>query len=85
VTVNHRGWPFDRHATGTPFGARGSVRSSLGYEQYDARLRRLGSSSVVALTSVDGLRPVSVDLARLPCLGASRPVSCTDPCTNTGL
>ena len=56
---------------------------SLGYEQYDGRLRRLTLSPLVALTSVDGLRPVSVDLARLPRLGVSRTVSCTNPCTGT--
>jgi hypothetical protein len=45
------------------------MRLSLGYEQYDGRLQCLGSSPVVALTSVDGWRPVADDLARLPRLG----------------
>jgi hypothetical protein len=62
---------------------RSEGRWSLGYEQYDERPRRLDSSPMVALTSVDGLRPVSVDLTRLPRLALSRSVSCTNPCTNT--
>ena len=56
----------------------------LGYEQYDVRLCRLGPSPVVALTSDDGFRAVSVGPGRLPCLRACRRVSFTNPLTNTG-
>jgi hypothetical protein len=52
-----------------------ALLSPLGYEQYDGRLRRLGLSPVVAVTSADGLRSVAVDLARplvSACPGPSR-------------
>jgi hypothetical protein len=57
------------------------VRSSLGYEQYDARLRRLGPSRATALTSADLRREVCSGLLRLPRLSPSRRVSCTNSCT----
>jgi hypothetical protein len=59
--------------------------SSLGYEQYDGYLRRPGPPPVVTLTSANGMRAVSVALARLPRLGASRRVSFTNQLTNTAL
>jgi len=41
------------HVTGTPFGLRGIVRTSLGYEPYDVRLPRLARSLMVPLTSAN--------------------------------
>jgi hypothetical protein len=38
----------------------------------------------VTLTSVDAVELISIDLAHLPRLGASRGVSFTNPLTNTG-
>ena len=39
---------------------------SLGYEPYDARLWRLGSSLVIALASADVLHEIVLGLLRLP-------------------
>jgi hypothetical protein len=51
---------------------------SLGYEPYDARLRRLAWSPVVVLTSVDGRRAFTPGPLRLPRLNPSRRVLCTN-------
>jgi hypothetical protein len=65
----------------SPKGATAS-QLSLGYEPYDARLCRLASSLVVALTSEDGRRAFVSGPPRLPRLSLSRCVSCTISCTN---
>ena len=54
----------------------------LGYEPYDARLLRLEQSLVIALTSAGVCYQVVSGLPRLPYLGLSRSVSCTNPWTN---
>lgn len=54
----------------------------LGYEPYDARLKRLAWSLVAALTSAYGATHVFADSVGLPRLKPSRCVSCTNPCTN---
>jgi hypothetical protein len=51
---------------------------SLGYELYDVRLHRLGSSLVTALTSIDPRREVFPDLLRLLRLGLARRVRFTN-------
>ena len=58
------------------------LRSSLGYEPYDVRLRCLASSLVVALTSEDGRRAFISDPQRLPRLKSSRRVLCTNRAQN---
>src|SRR5579863_6818317 len=59
-------------------GGRDLNPRPLGYEPYDVRLRRLGSSLVTALTSIDPRREVFPDLLRLPRLGLSRRVRFTN-------
>jgi hypothetical protein len=54
----------------------------LGYEPYDARLRRLAWSLVATLTSVNGARHVYVEPRRLPRRTLFHSVSCTNPCTS---
>ena len=54
----------------------------LGHEPYDAGLRRLGQSPVIALTLADLRLVVSPCLLRLRRLRVSDCISCTDPWTN---
>jgi len=53
--------------------------SSLGYEQYDARLCRLGWSLMAVLTSADGWRGSTPSLGVFPHLNPSRRSPCTKP------
>src|SRR5215467_15993361 len=56
--------------------------SSVGYEHYDAHLRRLGPSLEVELAWTDGQIKVAPSPRRLRRSALSRAVSFTDPFTN---
>jgi hypothetical protein len=65
----------------SPKGATAS-QLSLGYEPYNAHLRRPAWSLVAALTSADGRRAFMPGPQLLPHPNSSRRVSCTNSCTN---
>jgi hypothetical protein len=59
-----------------------SFLSSLGYEHYDDCLCGFKLSFIMALTSAGSRRKADSGALHLPRLSLSRPVACTNPCTN---
>ena len=55
---------------------------SLGYENYDDCLCGFKLSFIMALTSAGSRRKADSGALHLPRLSLSRPVACTNPCTN---
>jgi hypothetical protein len=55
---------------------------SLGYEHYDDCLCGFKLSFIMALTSAGSRRKADSGALHLPRLSLSRPVACTNPCTN---
>ena len=66
-------------------GVRDHVRLSLGYEHYEAHLRRLGPSIDVELAWTEGQAEVAPGPRRLRRSALFRVVSFTDPFTNAVL
>ena len=83
VSTPHAEGHFSVRERASGLGSGGDLNPRpLGYEPYDARLRRLAWSLVAALTSGQRARHVYTEPRRVSVSRPIRSVLCTNPCTN---